>query len=97
MKNKEEFIRKTIERENLEQITRRHFLWECTSGMGAVALGSLFGSCNPFSRTENNPLLSANALAAKSPPFLSNDGACGPVCLIGGNAKGFALSFPKAE
>jgi hypothetical protein len=70
MKNKEEFIRRTIERQNLENITRRHFLWECTSGMGAVALGSLFGSCNPFSQQENNPLLSANALAAKAPPYI---------------------------
>lgn len=70
MKNYEEFIHKSIAKQNLENITRRHFLSQCGSGMGALALGSLFGSCNPFSKNDsNNPLLSANALAAKAPHF----------------------------
>jgi hypothetical protein len=36
--------------QNLENITRRHFLWESASGLGALALGSLFGSCSPLDR-----------------------------------------------
>lgn len=51
--------------------TRRHFLKKCTTGLGAVALGSIMG-CNPFETTKSGSTVSAgsNPLAAKSPHFL---------------------------
>ncbi|HEY5825638.1 MAG TPA: DUF1501 domain-containing protein, partial [Cyclobacteriaceae bacterium] len=56
-----------FEKEQLEQVTRRHFLQECTAGLGMLALGSLWG-CD--SSSKNNTLInSLNPLAARAPHF----------------------------
>src|SRR5690606_40654005 len=39
----------------LQSETRRHFLKQCASGLGAIALGSLMG-CNPFSSPNKGEL-----------------------------------------
>lgn len=46
--------------------TRRHFLKQCGSGLGALALGSLLGSCGTGSRETASV---ANPLAPKQPHF----------------------------
>ncbi len=56
--------------QNLENITRRNFLQQSASGLGALALGSIFGSCNPFQKESAVPFLSSNPLAAKAPQFI---------------------------
>src|SRR5690554_5819336 len=50
--------------------TRRHFLKQCASGLGAVALGSLMG-CNPFSASETGKRSSSalNDLHEQLPHF----------------------------
>lgn len=47
-----------VQRQALGSLTRRHFLQSCASGMGAMALGTLFG-CGPSATT---PKASAEAL-----------------------------------
>jgi hypothetical protein len=47
--------------------TRRHFLKQCRTGMGMMALGSFLDSCNLFSKTDNP--LASNPLMAKAPHF----------------------------
>ncbi|WP_316748863.1 DUF1501 domain-containing protein [Pedobacter gandavensis] len=51
--------------------TRRHFLKESAMGLGALAMGALFGGCS-FGAKGNNPVLydAAHPLLPKSPPFL---------------------------
>jgi len=57
----------SFEKERLEQVTRRHFLQECTAGLGMLALGSLWG-CD--SSSKNDSLInSLNPLAARAPHF----------------------------
>jgi hypothetical protein len=46
-----------LENRALNYLTRRHFLRECTTGMGMMALGSMLGSC------ENTPLGQEESLA----------------------------------
>jgi hypothetical protein len=49
----------------LEFTTRRHFLKECRTGLGMMALGSLLDSCNLFSgKVEDN-----NSFGIQSPHF----------------------------
>ena len=48
--------------------TRRHFLKQCRTGMGMMALGSFLDSCN-LSPKIDNPLAS-NPLMAKAPHFI---------------------------
>src|SRR5689334_19469660 len=48
--------------------TRRHFLKESAMGLGALALGSLIGSCGS-NKTSNNVVDVTNPLAPKLPPF----------------------------
>ncbi|MCG3120740.1 MAG: hypothetical protein ALAOOOJD_03568 [bacterium] len=53
-------------------VTRRHFLRQCTTGMGAMALGSLVVGCNLFSRTEataDTPIDLSNPMAPRPPHF----------------------------
>jgi hypothetical protein len=45
-------IYQELQYRKLQSETRRHFLKQCASGLGAVALGSLMG-CNPFSSSES--------------------------------------------
>src|SRR5205085_1199320 len=53
----------------LQMHTRRHFLKESAMGLGALALGSLVGSCN--NRSAHNPISfdPAHPLLPKLPPF----------------------------
>ena len=54
----------------LQMHTRRHFLKESAFGLGALALGSLFGSCSGKSgKTANNLFDPVNPLSAKPPMF----------------------------
>lgn len=60
--------------EALEFITRRHFLKQCRTGIGAMALGSLLSGCNPFSSNDKsksnlNAFDPAHPLAPKAPPY----------------------------
>lgn len=49
--------------------TRRHFLRESAMGLGALALGSLIGSCGGNGSTANNAIDVNNPLAPKLPPM----------------------------
>lgn len=46
--------------------TRRHFLKQCTSGLGGIALGSLLGSCSSKSEKVS---IEENPFAPTPPPF----------------------------
>jgi Protein of unknown function (DUF1501) len=48
--------------------TRRHFLKQCRTGMGMMALGSILDGCNLFTSKTDNPL-ATNPLMAKAPHF----------------------------
>lgn len=52
----------------LQQTTRRHFLKESAMGLGALALGSLFGSCGS-SALSNAAFDAAHPLLPKAPMF----------------------------
>jgi len=62
-------IEKELHRQRLENLTRRHFLRDCASGVGGLALASLFGACNPFTSKENISSISSNPLAPRVPHF----------------------------
>jgi len=54
--------------------TRRHFIKECATGLGGLALGSMFLGCDPLGKsTKRSPLAFSerdlNPLATLSPPF----------------------------
>ena len=51
--------------------TRRHFLRECRTGMGMIALGSLLDGCNFISDKETSADISTNPLLAKASPHLA--------------------------
>lgn len=51
-------------RRSLEAVTRRHFLKDCTLGLGSIALSSLLPGCSPSHRDELT-----NPLAPKPPHF----------------------------
>lgn len=54
----------------LQFLTRRHFLKDCVTGLGAAALGSLLGGCNVFSNSKETAFAdSLNPLAPKVPHF----------------------------
>lgn len=56
-----------MNKEDLQEITRRHFLKECGLGLGMLAMGSMWG-CTPSSK--NNPIFNAlNPLQPKAPMF----------------------------
>jgi hypothetical protein len=59
---------------SLSYLTRRHFLRECRTGMGMMALGSLLGSCNWLGSKDNvnaHPKIDpgTNPLAPRPPAF----------------------------
>jgi hypothetical protein len=61
---------KEAEHSALQQHTRRHFLKESAMGFGALALGSLLGSCGTQSSDASGSLFDAsNPLAPRSPMF----------------------------
>lgn len=57
----------------LSYITRRHFIQTCRTGLGAMALGSLFSGCEGLFTAKNpapaNAFDAAHPLAPKSPQF----------------------------
>lgn len=54
----------------MEEQTRRHFLKNCSLGIGGLVLSSFLSSCKPFSSGIENSLFSAgNPLAPKAPHF----------------------------
>jgi hypothetical protein len=54
----------------MEEQTRRHFLKNCSLGIGGLVLTSFLSSCRPFSAGIENSLFSAaNPLAPKAPHF----------------------------
>ena len=63
-------LAKEAEYAALQHYTRRHFIKESAMGLGALALGSLLGSCgNDSSATATNFFDPANPLAPKAPMF----------------------------
>lgn len=74
MKNSlDRLIEERIQRE-LQAQTRRHFIKQCATGMGGLALGSIFTGCDPLgSRKENKGMVFSerdlNPLATLAPPF----------------------------
>ncbi|MEX2593759.1 MAG: DUF1501 domain-containing protein [Anditalea sp.] len=61
-------IYQELQYRRLQSETRRHFLKQCASGLGAAALGSLVG-CNPFSTSDGGKKLAATSLDSKLPHF----------------------------
>ncbi|HPE77900.1 MAG TPA: DUF1501 domain-containing protein, partial [Draconibacterium sp.] len=54
----------------IEDQTRRHFIRNCSLGLGGLVLSSLLPSCKPFtSGIENSIFSSENPLAPKAPHF----------------------------
>lgn len=63
-------LQQQASQETLRFITRRHFLTQCTTGLGAMALGSLLGGCGSSPEQNSTSLFDAqNPLAPKSPHF----------------------------
>ncbi len=60
---------KEAEQRVMHHYTRRHFLKESAMGLGALALGSVLGSCNSPVPVSNNLFDAANPLAPKIPMF----------------------------
>ena len=65
-----ESIQQQASQEALRFITRRHFLNQCTTGLGAMALGSFLGGCGSSPEQHVASLFDAqNPLAPKAPHF----------------------------
>ena len=59
-----------LKKSNARLNTRRHFIKECTLGLGGIALGSLLNSCSRNNIKFNyNTDRSLNPLAPISPPY----------------------------
>lgn len=73
MTQKELHNQRLVQEAKLRQMsfyTRRHFLKESAMGLGALALGSLIGSCGSKTDSHSNPEFdAANPLAPRSPQF----------------------------
>lgn len=62
---------KELQHAELQASTRRHFLRNCTTGLGAMALGSLFGGCtDPIAKPSNKAKSISNAMDAKISHFV---------------------------
>jgi hypothetical protein len=59
----------SFDKERLQAVTRRHFLQECTTGLGALALGTLWG-CDSSSKNQN-VVNTLNPLSSRAPHFPS--------------------------
>lgn len=55
-----------LREETLRSDTRRHFLKQCTTGLGMMAMSSLAGCWSP---SKNDPVAVANPMAARFPHF----------------------------
>lgn len=64
-----EKIVKEAREKSLSYQTRRHFLKDCKTGMGLMALGSILDGCNFFSVNSNDAAFLGNPLQAKPPQF----------------------------
>ena len=54
----------------LQEQTRRHFIRNCSLGLGGLAISSLLGSCNSSETNGNqNPYLSQGPMGARPPQF----------------------------
>ncbi len=54
----------------LEEQTRRHFIKNCTLGLGGIALSSILGSCsNPTSGSSYNNMVADNPMFPRTPHF----------------------------
>ena len=73
MKNVDRLIQEQIRRD-LEATTRRHFIKQCATGMGGLALGSIFMGCDPLPKGKqgSKPAFTdrdLNPLSTLAPPF----------------------------
>ncbi len=73
MNTSEKLIMELVRRD-LEAKTRRHFIKQCATGLGSLALGSIFMGCDPFRTTPKKSSLAyterdLNPLATLAPPF----------------------------
>ncbi len=73
MNTSEKLIMELVRRD-LEAKTRRHFIKQCATGLGSLALGSIFMGCDPFRTTPKKLSLAyterdLNPLATLAPPF----------------------------
>ncbi len=60
---------KELQHAELQRQTRRHFLKECSFGLGAIGLGSLLGSCGTSSAGTAAPALPDDPMAVRMPQF----------------------------
>jgi len=63
-------IYKEAQKELLQYETRRHFLKQCTTGMGMLAMGSLLQNCGTSHSSNNAFQNTLNPLAPKNSPLL---------------------------
>ncbi|MCK0147995.1 DUF1501 domain-containing protein [Arenibacter sp. F26102] len=73
MNSLDRLIKEKLQRE-IQAKTRRHFIKDCVAGMGGLALGSFFMSCNSFLGNKDNAKIALterdiNPLASMAPPF----------------------------
>ncbi len=73
MNNLNRLIKEKIHRE-IRANTRRHFIKDCVTGMGGLALGSMFLGCNHFLGSDKKEKIALterdiNPLASMPPPF----------------------------
>src|SRR5690554_4000250 len=61
-------IYQELQYRKVQHETRRHFLKQCASGLGAVALGSMMG-CNPFSSSDAGKKAAVGSLHSQLPHF----------------------------
>ncbi|MBC9908811.1 DUF1501 domain-containing protein [Chitinophaga varians] len=66
-KNIEMRLLREANEETLRYITRRHFLLDCVTGLGAAALGSFLAGCG--SSSAKGPDFSADPMAPRAPHF----------------------------
>ncbi|MEZ4969666.1 MAG: DUF1501 domain-containing protein [Flavobacteriaceae bacterium] len=75
MNSLDRLIQEKLLRE-IQAKTRRHFIKDCVAGMGSLALGSFFMSCNSFLGSEDTAKIALterdiNPLASMPPPYPS--------------------------
>lgn len=58
-----------IQQEDLREITRRNFLYNVSTGIGGIALGSLLGGCGALFDKNSGTTTSLNPLGLKNPHF----------------------------
>ncbi len=73
MNSLDRLIKEKLQRE-IQAKTRRHFIKDCVAGMGGLALGSFFMSCNSFLGNKDTAKIAlterdVNPLASMAPPY----------------------------